>query len=44
MNPEKDYQVTFNGKVVESKTCNQGLLEITLPSTNKSESLAIEPI
>ena len=43
MNPEKDYQVTFNGKVVESKTYHQGLLEITLPSTNKSGKLTIKP-
>ena len=44
MNPEKDYQVAFNGKVVESKTYHQGLLEITLPSTNKSNKLIIKPI
>ena len=44
MNPEKDYQVTFNGKVVESRVYHQGLLEITLPSTNKSGKLTVTSI
>jgi hypothetical protein len=29
---------------VESKVYHQGLLEITLPSTNKSNKLIIKPI
>lgn len=44
MNPEKDYQVTFNGKMVESRVYHQGLLEITLPSTNKSGKLTVTSI
>ncbi len=42
MNPQKDYQVTFNNKVIKSKTYHQGFLEITLPSTNKSGKLTIQ--
>ena len=44
MNPEKDYQVTFNGNTLKSKVYHQGLLEITLPNTNKSGKLTIVPI
>ena len=44
MTQEKDYQVTFNGKVVESKTYHQGLLAITLPSTNKSGKLTVTSV
>lgn len=44
MNPTKSYQVTFNGKVLDSKVYHQGLIEITLPSTNKPGKLAIVPI
>lgn len=39
MNPEKDYQVTFNGNTLKSKVYHQGLLRITLPNTNKSGNL-----
>lgn len=44
MNPEKNYRVTFNGKTVKCKVYHQGLLEITLPSTNKMGKLRIESI
>lgn len=42
MNPEKTYQVKFDGKSVKSKSYHPGLLEITLPSTNKPGVLSIK--
>ena len=44
MNPEKDYQITLNGKTVKSKIYHEGLLEITLPNTNKGGRLTIVSI
>jgi hypothetical protein len=44
LNPDKDYTVTFNGKPVTVKNINRGLLQITLPTTNKSGSLYIKNI
>ena len=41
MNPVKTYQVTFNGKSVKSRSYHPGLLEITLPETNKAGMLSI---
>lgn len=41
MSPAKTYQVRFNGKTVKSRSYYPGLLEITLPSTNKSGILTI---
>ncbi len=42
MNPEKTYQAEFNGKTVQSKSRYPGLIEITLPSTNKPGVLSIQ--
>ncbi|NDV64131.1 MGH1-like glycoside hydrolase domain-containing protein [Bacteroides sp. 224] len=44
MNPEKTYQVLFNGKEVKSRSYYPGLLEITLPETNKAGRLLITSI
>lgn len=41
MKPEKRYQVKFNGQVLKSSSYHPGLLEITLPSTNKPGTIAI---
>lgn len=41
MNPEKSYQVKFNGQVLKSRSYHPGLLEITLPVTNKPGTIAI---
>ena len=42
MNPKKSYQVLFNGKAIENKSHHPGLLEITLPKTNKGGILLIK--
>lgn len=42
MNPAKKYQIRFNGRTVKSKSYHPGLLDITLPSTNKPGILTID--
>ena len=44
MNPEKTYRILFNGKEVKSRSYYPGLLEITLPETNKAGRLLITSI
>lgn len=44
MSPEKNYRATFNGKELKIKVYHRGLLEITLPETNKPGRLAITSI
>lgn len=41
MNPDDTYSAQFNGKPVKSKSYHSGLLEITLPVTNKTGILTI---
>lgn len=41
MNPSKTYQIKFNDKTVKSKSYHPGLLEVTLPNTNKPGVLTI---
>lgn len=41
MNPAFDYQAQFNGEPVVLKRLEKGVLQITLPSTNKSGILTI---
>lgn len=41
MNPDKVYQIEFNGKPVKSKSYHSGLVEITLPASNKAGLLTI---
>ncbi len=41
MDPSETYKVEFNGKAVKSKSYHRGLLEVTLPSTNKPGELTV---
>lgn len=43
MNPDRTYSVLFNGKPVESRSYHPGLIEITLPATNKTGEITILP-
>ena len=44
MNPAYAYKVSFNGKNIEADNPYPGMLQITLPATNKDASLIITPI
>lgn len=44
MNPAQEYRATFNGKEIKSKPRHAGLVEITLPATNKRGKLCVEKI
>lgn len=44
MNPAYAYKVSFNGKTIEADNPYPGMLQITLPATNKDASLIITPI
>lgn len=44
MSPASAYKVTFNGKEIAAAMPYSGLLEITLPATNKDGRLLISPI
>jgi hypothetical protein len=41
LNPKNHYSATFKGKAVKSRELYPGLVEITLPATNKSGELGI---
>jgi len=44
MNPAETYQVSFNGKNISNSSPYKGLLQITLPVTNQSGRLTIQPV
>lgn len=44
MNPAFDYEAKFNGKPVVLKRLQKGVLQLTLPATNKSGTLVISRI
>ncbi|MDP4227175.1 MAG: glycoside hydrolase [Bacteroidota bacterium] len=44
MNPGYAYKASFNGKKLEIESPYKGLLQISLPSTNKDGKLVIEPL
>lgn len=44
LNPDYKYEVQINGKTVDYNTPYTGLLEISLPATNKDLSLRIRPV
>jgi hypothetical protein len=41
LNPDNDYTVTFNGKAIQTKVIEPGLIQITLPATNKQGKLSV---
>lgn len=44
MNPAFQYQVTLNGKIIKAESPYSGLLQITLPASNKDAALSIIPL
>ncbi|SMD08577.1 MGH1-like glycoside hydrolase domain-containing protein [Pedobacter africanus] len=44
MNPAFDYEVLVNGKAVQANVPYAGLLQISLPASNKDVSLIIQPM
>ena len=44
MNPAFDYQALFNGKPVTLKRLQKGVLQVSLPATNKTGTLVISPV
>ncbi|WP_185937407.1 MGH1-like glycoside hydrolase domain-containing protein [Chitinophaga polysaccharea] len=44
MNPGFDYQAQFNGQPVTIKRLQKGVLQLSLPATNKSGKLVISPV
>jgi len=41
LNPDNTYTVKFNDKTIDAKVLNHGLIQITLPATNKPGKLSI---
>lgn len=44
MNPAFEYQAQFNGKPIIVKRLQKGVLQLTLPATNKTGTLTIFPV
>lgn len=44
MNPDHTYEVQFNGRPVKSKSYHTGVVEITLPNSNKTGVLTISAL
>ena len=44
MNPDHTYEVQFNGRPVKSKSYHTGMVEITLPNSNKTGVLTISAL
>jgi hypothetical protein len=44
MNAGHQYEVFFNGKPVRYRPAHAGMLEITLPATNKAGKLVIQAL
>lgn len=44
MSPGREYRATFNGKEIDSKPRHGGLVEVTLPATNKRGKLCVESL
>lgn len=42
LNPEQEYKASFSGKPVEVSSPHKGLLQITLPATNKNGVLVVQ--
>jgi hypothetical protein len=43
MNPESSYKVTFNGQLLAFTSPYPGLLEVSLPPSNKEGELMVRP-
>ncbi len=44
MDPGFDYEARFNGKPVDVKRLEKGVLQVTLPATNENGTLIISPV